>query len=159
MILGGLQHALKMCPIKALPVQSGLRHLRLQSPSLSFHLPEKQQSATPTQYTCECKLSSIFNWSSLGLNDNWVCTLCQRWGWEDSLTHHHTMSIRITRVSLQQRAVHVTCITHINKPNLLWNVDTMTAQDLFDIHLNFSLKFCVQPALNFHCWCRFLDEN
>ena len=38
---------LEGCPVKALPVQSGLRHLRLQSPPLSFHLSEKQLSATP----------------------------------------------------------------------------------------------------------------
>ena len=46
-LFNALQHTLRRCPVKALPVQSGLRHLRLQSPPLSFHLSEKQLSTTP----------------------------------------------------------------------------------------------------------------
>ena len=44
-----------------LPVQSGLRHLRLQSLPLSFHLSEKQLNPTRTHMNADYS-ANIFNW-------------------------------------------------------------------------------------------------
>ena len=115
MILGGLQHALKMCPIKALPVQSGLRHLRLQSPPLSFHLSEKQlnmwmQTVQYNQlrlFCTQCQLREHFlsEMGCLRLCALWQCF----WSKVEFILHKWqfpTTSLKITwsKVSLQHKS-------------------------------------------------------
>ena len=106
---------LEGCPVKALPVQSGLRHLRLQSPPLSFHLSEKQlnmwmQTVQYNQlrlFCTQCQLREHFlsEMGCLRLCALWQCF----WSKVEFILHKWqfpTTSLKITwsKVSLQHKS-------------------------------------------------------